>query len=90
MFDGEGQMFLHNGRRSFAHTVEVGHFVVFKYDDHCVFTVKAFDETMTRTTRRRKYEDDLVFYCVFIKFYQFASSIFVSKYVCKFKIFYAI
>ncbi|KAK1694591.1 hypothetical protein QYE76_011288 [Lolium multiflorum] len=51
MFDGEGQLFLHNGWRSFARTVEVGHFAVFKYDDHGVFTIKVFDETMTRMTR---------------------------------------
>jgi hypothetical protein len=48
MFDGEGQMFLHNRWRRFAcsHAVNVGHFVVFKYDDHDDFSVKVFDETM--------------------------------------------
>ncbi|KAK1652272.1 hypothetical protein QYE76_070077 [Lolium multiflorum] len=50
MFDGEGQMFLHNGWRRFArsHTIEVGHLVVFKYDGHGIFTIKVFDETICR------------------------------------------
>ncbi|KAM0927878.1 hypothetical protein ACQ4PT_002124 [Festuca glaucescens] len=50
MFDGEGQMLLHNGWRRFArsHAIDVGHFVVFKYDGHSDFNVKVFDETMCR------------------------------------------
>jgi hypothetical protein len=47
-FDGEGKIFLDNGWRCFArrHAIEVGHFVVFKYDGHIMLTVKAFDNTM--------------------------------------------
>nr|XP_051221444.1 B3 domain-containing protein Os03g0212300-like [Lolium perenne] len=50
MFDGEGQMFLHNAWRSFvcSHTIDVRYFVVFKYDGHDDFNVKVFDETMCR------------------------------------------
>ncbi|KAK1613190.1 hypothetical protein QYE76_036863 [Lolium multiflorum] len=50
MFDGEGWMFLHNGWRRFtrSHAIDVGHFVVFKYDGHDDFSVKVFDETMCR------------------------------------------
>ncbi|KAK1615178.1 hypothetical protein QYE76_020695 [Lolium multiflorum] len=50
MFDGEGQMFLHNGWRRCArsHTVEARHFVFIKYDIHEDFSVKVFDETMCR------------------------------------------
>jgi hypothetical protein len=49
-------MFLHNGWRCFAHShaIEVGHFVVFKYDGHCDFNVKAFTATMCR----RHYHSD--------------------------------
>ncbi|KAK1616231.1 hypothetical protein QYE76_021748 [Lolium multiflorum] len=48
MFDDVGHMFLQNDWRHFArsHAIEVGHFVIFKYDGHNVFTVKVFDETM--------------------------------------------
>jgi hypothetical protein len=56
MFDDNGRMFLHNGWRCFAHShaIEVGHFVVFKYDGHCDFNVKAFTATMCR----RHYHSD--------------------------------
>ncbi|KAK1613270.1 hypothetical protein QYE76_036945 [Lolium multiflorum] len=56
MFDGEGQMFLHNGWRCFArsHDIEAGHFVVFKYDGHNDFSVKVLDGTMCR----RHYHSD--------------------------------
>ncbi|KAK1632769.1 hypothetical protein QYE76_007084 [Lolium multiflorum] len=51
-----GHMFFHNGWRHFArsHVIEVGHFIVFKYDSHSVFTIKVFDETMCR----RHYHSD--------------------------------
>jgi hypothetical protein len=29
-----------------VHAIEVGHFVVFKYDSHDMLTVKVFDETI--------------------------------------------
>jgi hypothetical protein len=50
MFNRLGQMYFHNRWRRFvcAHAIEVGHFVVFKYDSHGMLTVKAFDETMCR------------------------------------------
>ncbi|KAK1686985.1 hypothetical protein QYE76_047833 [Lolium multiflorum] len=55
-FDGEGQMFLYKGWSCFArsHAIDVGHFVVFKYDGYDEFSVKAFDETMYR----RHYHSD--------------------------------
>jgi hypothetical protein len=56
MFDGEGQMFLHSGWRRFAlsHAIDVGHFVVFKYNGHNEFSVTVFDKTMCR----RHYHSD--------------------------------
>ncbi|XP_051202607.1 B3 domain-containing protein Os03g0212300-like [Lolium perenne] len=50
MFDGEGQMLLHNEWRRVArsHTIEVSHFFVLKYNGHNIFTVKVFDETICR------------------------------------------
>jgi hypothetical protein len=41
-------MYLHNGWRGFthAHVIEVGHFVVFKYDGHDILTIKVLDEVM--------------------------------------------
>jgi hypothetical protein len=37
-----------------AHAIEVGHFVVFKYDAHGMLTIKVFDEAMCR----RHYHSD--------------------------------
>jgi hypothetical protein len=56
IFDGIGQMFLHNGWRRFArsHDIEAWHFVIFKYDGHGDFNVKVFDRTMCR----RHYHSD--------------------------------
>jgi hypothetical protein len=75
------------------HAIEVGHFVVFKYDSHIMLTVKVFDETMyrrrtttTRMSRRGQDEDDVAFYYVLLLsslLFQFASrSKIFSKYVC--------
>jgi hypothetical protein len=46
IFEGERQMFLHNGWKHFIcwHAIEAEHFVVFKYDNHSDFS----EETMCR------------------------------------------
>jgi hypothetical protein len=43
-------LYLHNDWRRFTHVhaIEVGHFVVFKYDGHDMLIGKVFDETMWR------------------------------------------
>jgi hypothetical protein len=86
MFDGEGQMFLHNGWRRFArsHAIDVGHFDVFKYDGHRDFSVKVFDEIMCcrhyhsdeDTTGQRQDKDDVVstMFLLCFKFYLLKSA----------------
>jgi hypothetical protein len=41
-------MYLHNDWRRFAlaHAIELGHYIVFKYDNHCILAVEAFNESM--------------------------------------------
>jgi hypothetical protein len=48
LVDGQGKLLLHNGWRHFTHvhSIEVGHFVVFKYEGHDMVTVRFFDEIM--------------------------------------------
>ncbi|XP_040243024.2 uncharacterized protein [Aegilops tauschii subsp. strangulata] len=50
VFDGEGHMYLGPGWDHFAraHELQLGHFLVFRYDDDAMFTVKMFDNTMYR------------------------------------------
>jgi hypothetical protein len=58
MFDGKGQMFLNNDWRRFArsHAIDIGHFVIFKYDGYGEFSIKVFDETMFR--RHSHFDED--------------------------------
>jgi hypothetical protein len=58
-FDGKRQTFLYKGWRCFArsHAIDVGHFVVFKYDGYGEFIVKVFDETMCHR-HYHSYEDN--------------------------------
>ncbi|KAK1629551.1 hypothetical protein QYE76_003866 [Lolium multiflorum] len=74
LFDHIGQMYLHNGWRRFArsHAIEVGHFVVFKYDNHYMLTVKVFTRlcatsttTEMRMTMQGQDEYVGIFYYVF-------------------------
>ncbi|KAF7091903.1 hypothetical protein CFC21_094444 [Triticum aestivum] len=48
VFDGEGHMYLGPGWEQFAraHELQLGHFLVFRYDGDAMFTVKMFDNTM--------------------------------------------
>ena len=48
VFDGEGHMYLGPGWDHFAraHELQLGHFLVFRYDDDAMFTMKMFDNTM--------------------------------------------
>nr|XP_045084587.1 putative B3 domain-containing protein Os03g0621600 [Aegilops tauschii subsp. strangulata] len=50
VFDGEGHMYIGPGREQFAraHELQLGHFLVFRYDGDAMFTVKMFDNTMCR------------------------------------------
>nr|XP_045086649.1 B3 domain-containing protein Os03g0212300-like isoform X2 [Aegilops tauschii subsp. strangulata] len=50
VFDGEGHMYLGPGWEQFAraHELQLGHFLVFRYDGDAMFTVKMFDNTMCR------------------------------------------
>ncbi|XP_040245041.1 uncharacterized protein [Aegilops tauschii subsp. strangulata] len=50
VFDGEGHMYLGPGRDHFAcaHELQLGYFLVFRYDGDTMFTVKMFDNTMCR------------------------------------------
>jgi hypothetical protein len=79
MFNGDGQMFLHNYWRRFvcSYSIEVGHVVIFKYNGQGNFNVKVFGATRscaiatttpTKTTRRRQDEDHVAFCYVFIIF----------------------
>ncbi|XBH97994.1 hypothetical protein VPH35_127574 [Triticum aestivum] len=51
VFDGEGNMYLGPGWEHFvrAHELQLGYFLVFRYDGDAMFTVKMFDNTMCRT-----------------------------------------
>ncbi|KAF7053750.1 hypothetical protein CFC21_061596 [Triticum aestivum] len=48
VFDGEGHMYLGPAWDHFAraHELQLGHFLVFRYDGDAMFTVKMFDNTM--------------------------------------------
>ncbi|XBI03384.1 hypothetical protein VPH35_131806 [Triticum aestivum] len=50
VFDGEGHMYLGPGWEHFAraHELQLGYFLVFRYDGNAMFTVKMFDNTMCR------------------------------------------
>ncbi|XP_040249871.1 uncharacterized protein [Aegilops tauschii subsp. strangulata] len=50
VFDGEGHMYLGPDWDHFAraHELQLGHFLVFRYDGDAMFTVKMFDNTMCR------------------------------------------
>ncbi|XP_048547489.1 B3 domain-containing protein Os03g0212300-like [Triticum urartu] len=50
VFDGEGHMYLGPGWEHFAraHELQLGYFLVFRYDGDATFTVKMFDNTMCR------------------------------------------
>ncbi|XBI38939.1 hypothetical protein VPH35_123826 [Triticum aestivum] len=50
VFDGEGHMYLGTGWEHFAraHELQLGYFLVFRYDGDAMFTVKMFDNTMCR------------------------------------------
>ncbi|XBI01470.1 hypothetical protein VPH35_130239 [Triticum aestivum] len=50
VFDGEGHMYLGPGWEHFAraHELQLGYFLVFRYDGDTMFTVKMFDNTMCR------------------------------------------
>ena len=50
VFDGEGHMYLGPGWEHFArsHELQLGYFLVFRYDGDAMFTVKMFDNTMCR------------------------------------------
>lgn len=57
LFDGEGNMHLHHGWDLFAraYSVQLGSFLVFKFDGHDMLTVKVFDLSMCR---RAYFTDD--------------------------------
>ncbi|XBI45436.1 hypothetical protein VPH35_109904 [Triticum aestivum] len=50
VFDGEGHMYLGPGWEHFAcaHELQLGYFLVFRYNGDTMFTVKMFDNTMCR------------------------------------------
>ncbi|XBJ20401.1 hypothetical protein VPH35_011239 [Triticum aestivum] len=50
VFDGEGHMYLGPGWEHFARAneLQLGYFLVFRYDGDAMFTVKMFDNTMCR------------------------------------------
>ncbi|XBI95992.1 hypothetical protein VPH35_032347 [Triticum aestivum] len=50
VFDSEGHMYLGPGWEHFAraHELQLGYFLVFRYDGDAMFTVKMFDNTMCR------------------------------------------
>ncbi|XP_040242961.1 B3 domain-containing protein Os03g0212300-like [Aegilops tauschii subsp. strangulata] len=50
VFDADGHMYLGPGWEHFAHAhdLQLGHFLVFRYDSDAVLTVKMFDNTMCR------------------------------------------
>ena len=50
VFDGEGHMYLGPGWEHFAraHELQLGYFLVFRYDGDAMFTVKMFNNTMCR------------------------------------------
>ncbi|XP_048538404.1 B3 domain-containing protein REM20-like [Triticum urartu] len=50
VFDGEGHMYLGPGWEHFAraHELQLGYFLVFRYDGDAMFTMKMFDNTMCR------------------------------------------
>ncbi|KAF7072408.1 hypothetical protein CFC21_077544 [Triticum aestivum] len=50
VFDGEGHMYPGPGWEQFAraHELQLGHFLVFRYDGDAMCTVKMFDNTMCR------------------------------------------
>ena len=50
VIDGEGHMYLGPGWEHFAraHELQLGYFLVFRYDGDAMFTVKMFDNTMCR------------------------------------------
>ncbi|XBH98857.1 hypothetical protein VPH35_128307 [Triticum aestivum] len=58
VFDGEGHMYLGPGWEHFAraHELQLGYFIVFRYDSDTMFTVKMFDNTMCRMYYR--HDDD--------------------------------
>ncbi|KAE8809350.1 B3 domain-containing protein [Hordeum vulgare] len=58
VFDTDGSMYLDRGWKQFirAYDPRHGYFLVFRYDDNAMFTVKVFDTTMCR--RRYQDEDD--------------------------------
>mgnify|MGYP005849411085 CR=1 FL=1 len=50
VFNGEGHMYLGSGWEHFAraHELQLGYFLVFRYDIDAMFTMKMFDNTMCR------------------------------------------
>ena len=50
VFDGEGHMYLGPGWEHFARAneLQLGYFLVFRYNDDAMFTMKMFDNTMCR------------------------------------------
>jgi hypothetical protein len=50
LFYRDDRMYLNNCWRHFvhAHAVVVRHFLIFKFDGHCMLTVKVIDEVMCR------------------------------------------
>ncbi|XBJ10311.1 hypothetical protein VPH35_015200 [Triticum aestivum] len=58
VFDGEGHMYLGPGWEQFAcaHELQLGHFLVFRYDSDAMFTVKMFDNTMCRMYYQHDYD----------------------------------
>ena len=50
VFDGEGHMYLGPGWEHFAraHELQLGYFLIFRYDGDAMLTVKMFDNTMCR------------------------------------------
>ncbi|KAF7060322.1 hypothetical protein CFC21_067118 [Triticum aestivum] len=50
VFDAKGHMYLGPGWEHFAraHDLQLGHFLVFRYDGDAMFTVKMFDNTICR------------------------------------------
>ncbi|XP_040247010.1 B3 domain-containing protein Os03g0212300-like [Aegilops tauschii subsp. strangulata] len=52
VFNGEGHMYIGPGWDHFAraHELQLGHFLVFRYDGDTMFTVKMFDNTCAACT----------------------------------------
>ena len=60
VFDGDGRMHLGRGWERFAraHCLQLGHFLVFRYDGDAVLTVKVFDGSMCRRHYQPDDDDD--------------------------------